>query len=69
MVPQSCPEFERVIAKTALFDRHSEREGNVLGSAFVDERGVIAGIGPVTVDPDVQDVGVGRALKIGRAHV
>jgi len=32
--------------------------GPVLGSAFVDERGVIAGIGPVTVDPSTQDSGV-----------
>jgi GNAT superfamily N-acetyltransferase len=34
----------------------------VLGSAFVDERDTIAGIGPVTVDPEVQDDGIGRAL-------
>jgi hypothetical protein len=34
----------------------------VLGSAFIDERGVIAGIGPVTVDPLAQDEGIGRAL-------
>jgi GNAT superfamily N-acetyltransferase len=40
----------------------AERAGEVLGSAFVDERGVIAGIGPVTVDPAAQDEGVGRAL-------
>jgi len=40
----------------------AERAGEVLGSAFVDERGVIAGIGPVTVDPPSQDLGVGRAL-------
>ncbi len=40
----------------------ADREGQVLGSAFVDERSVIAGIGPVTVDPAAQDAGVGRAL-------
>ncbi len=40
----------------------AERNGEVLGSAFVDERAVIAGIGPVTVDPAAQDVGVGREL-------
>jgi GNAT superfamily N-acetyltransferase len=40
----------------------ADRGGEVLGSAFVDERAVIAGIGPVTVDPAAQDVGVGRAL-------
>jgi GNAT superfamily N-acetyltransferase len=40
----------------------ADRGGEVLGSAFVDERTVIAGIGPVTIDPAAQDVGVGRAL-------
>jgi GNAT superfamily N-acetyltransferase len=40
----------------------AERNGEVLGSAFVDERAVIAGIGPVTVDPAAQDAGVGREL-------
>jgi GNAT superfamily N-acetyltransferase len=40
----------------------AERAGELLGSAFVDERGPIAGIGPVTVDPAVQDDGIGRAL-------
>jgi GNAT superfamily N-acetyltransferase len=40
----------------------AERNGSLLGSAFVDERARIAGIGPVTVDPTAQDAGVGRAL-------
>jgi GNAT superfamily N-acetyltransferase len=40
----------------------AERDGELLGSAFVDERGEISGIGPVTVDPQTQDDGVGRAL-------
>jgi GNAT superfamily N-acetyltransferase len=40
----------------------AERDGDVLGSTFIDERGEIAGIGPVTVDPALQDRGVGRAL-------
>jgi predicted N-acetyltransferase YhbS len=40
----------------------AERDGELLGSAFVDERGPIAGVGPVTVDPSAQDGGAGRAL-------
>ncbi len=40
----------------------AERDDQVLGSAFVDERASIAGIGPVTVDPTVQNDGIGRAL-------
>jgi GNAT superfamily N-acetyltransferase len=40
----------------------AERDGRLLGSAFVDERGEIAGIGPVMVDPTAQDEGIGRTL-------
>src|SRR5437763_9541995 len=40
----------------------AERYGQVVGSTFIDERGEIAGIGPVTVDPASQDGGIGRAL-------
>jgi GNAT superfamily N-acetyltransferase len=40
----------------------AERGGEILGSAFVDERASIFGVGPVTVDPAVQDDGIGRAL-------
>lgn len=36
--------------------------GKVLGSVFVDERNAIPGIGPITVDPAVQNAGSGRAL-------
>jgi GNAT superfamily N-acetyltransferase len=40
----------------------AERDGQVLGSAFADERAAIVGIGPVSVDPAAQDAGIGRAL-------
>lgn len=40
----------------------AERDGDVLGSAFVDQRASIGGVGPVTVDPAAQDDGIGRAL-------
>ena len=37
-------------------------DGRVVGSNFVDERAPIVGLGPITVDPTVQNNGVGRAL-------
>ena len=40
----------------------AEAEGRIVGSSFLDERSLISAIGPVTVDPDAQDLGVGRAL-------
>src|ERR1700758_385791 len=41
-------------------------EGNdrVLGSNCLDERSIIHGIGPITVDPDTQNHGVGRKLML-----
>ena len=49
----SHPGFYSVVA---------EVNGKVVGSNFLDERSVIAGVGPVTVAPAIQDHGIGRAL-------
>jgi GNAT superfamily N-acetyltransferase len=51
-----------MLAATGIFGLVAERDGHVIGSAFVDERDAVAGIGPVTVDPTAQDGGVGRVL-------
>jgi len=40
----------------------AEREGQIIGSNFLDERDPIRGLGPVTVDPSVQVRGIGRRL-------
>ena len=40
----------------------AEEDGRILGSNFVDLRSVIAGIGPITVDPSTQNRGAGRLL-------
>lgn len=42
----------------------AERDGTVLGSNVLDERSEIAGIGPITVDPQLQNAGVGRLLML-----
>jgi predicted N-acetyltransferase YhbS len=34
----------------------------IVGSNFLDERGAIVGLGPITVDPHVQNQGVGSSL-------
>jgi GNAT superfamily N-acetyltransferase len=51
-----------MLANDGVVGLVADRGGEILGSAFVDRRTVIAGIGPVTIDPAAQDVGVGRAL-------
>jgi GNAT superfamily N-acetyltransferase len=40
----------------------AELDGTVVGSNFVDERSPVVGLGPITVDPGVQNRGVGTAL-------
>jgi len=40
----------------------AESGGRIVGSNCLDERAMIAGIGPITVDPAVQNVGAGRKL-------
>jgi N-acetylglutamate synthase-like GNAT family acetyltransferase len=40
----------------------AESSGQILGSNCLDERSAIAGVGPITIDPEVQNKGVGRAL-------
>jgi predicted N-acetyltransferase YhbS len=49
----SNPGFYSVIA---------ELDGKIIGSNFLDERNAIAGIGPITVDPVVQNQSIGRRL-------
>jgi GNAT superfamily N-acetyltransferase len=54
----SNPGFYSVVAE--------DTEGNsnkVVGSNFLDERSdIVAGVGPITIDPNFQDKGVGRQL-------
>jgi predicted N-acetyltransferase YhbS len=40
----------------------AEADGRVCGSNFLDARSPIAGVGPITVDPAVQNRGIGRRL-------
>ena len=40
----------------------AEIEGRIVGSNFLDERDPIRGVGPITVDPEGQNAGVGRKL-------
>lgn len=49
----SAPPFYCVVA---------EVDGRVVGSNCLDERSIIHGIGPITIDPNVQNRGVGRKL-------
>jgi hypothetical protein len=43
----------------------AEVDGRIVGSNCLDERSPIAGVGPITVDPNVQNRGIGRRLMMG----
>jgi predicted N-acetyltransferase YhbS len=58
----SAPGFYAVVA---------ELDGRIVGSNVLEERAIVMGIGPITVDPTVQNAGIGRRLMqdvIQRAH-
>ena len=60
-----------LIAHPGFYGVVAERDGNIVGFAFVDERSAVVGIGPVAVDPTVQNRGIGRLLMqdaITRSH-
>jgi ribosomal protein S18 acetylase RimI-like enzyme len=53
---------EGFVAHPGIWGVVAESGGRVVGSNFLDERGPVAGVGPITVDPGAQAAGVGRML-------
>jgi GNAT superfamily N-acetyltransferase len=53
-----------MLAHPQIYAVVAEIDGRVVGCNFLDERSAIVGVGPVGVDPAVQNRGVGRALML-----
>src|SRR5258707_7922279 len=51
-----------LLSNAGFYSVVAEKDGKVVGSNFIDERGPIAGIGPITVDPASQNGAIGRRL-------
>jgi predicted N-acetyltransferase YhbS len=51
-----------LLAHPGFYSVVAEDEGQIVGSNFLDERSCIAGVGPITVDPTMQNRGVGGRL-------
>jgi len=51
-----------LLAHPGFYSVIAELDGQVVGSNFLDERSAVAGVGPITIDPAVQDRAVGRLL-------
>ena len=50
------------VAHPSIWGVVAECDGQIVGSNFLDERGPIRGLGPITVHPAAQSRGVGRRL-------
>jgi predicted N-acetyltransferase YhbS len=68
-VPLDFPSPERGVGLlTQLFSHPgfycvvAEADGRLAGSNCLDERNAIAGLGPITIDPEAQNRGIGRKL-------
>jgi ribosomal protein S18 acetylase RimI-like enzyme len=54
--------FSMMFSTEGLHGVVAESEGRIIGSNAVDERSIIHGIGPITVDVAAQNLGAGRKL-------
>jgi GNAT superfamily N-acetyltransferase len=52
----------RLIDHPGFYGVVAERDGRIIGSNFLDERATVVGVGPISVDPAMQNQGVGRRL-------
>jgi GNAT superfamily N-acetyltransferase len=67
--PRDFPALEAASGIINIFIGHpsvwgvvAEQDGRIVGSNFLDERDPIRGVGPITIDPQRQNTGVGRKL-------
>src|ERR1700732_2676715 len=67
--PPDFPSVEVAIGVLSMMSSHpgfygvvAESGRHIRGSSCLDERSAIAGVGPITIDPEVQNKGVGRTL-------
>ena len=54
--------LSELLARNDIYSVVAEVDGRVVGSNFLWENAVVAGVGPITIDPEVQNVAVGRRL-------
>lgn len=53
---------DHLLSRDDIYSVIAEAEGNIIGSNFLWEGNEIAGVGPITVDPELQNSAVGRRL-------
>ncbi|MEJ7681307.1 MAG: GNAT family N-acetyltransferase [Segetibacter sp.] len=50
------------MSENNIYSVVAETDGRIIGSNFLWENGIIAGVGPITIDPDLQNASVGKQL-------
>jgi len=53
-----------MLSNPGFYSVVAELDGKVVGSNFLDERNPISGVGPISVDPEVQNQTIGRSLML-----
>jgi len=56
--------MKTLLSHSGFYAVIAEQDGAIVGSNFVDERGTIAGIGPISVAPAAQNRSIGRRLML-----
>jgi GNAT superfamily N-acetyltransferase len=54
--------LSQILSRSDVYSVVAEADGRVVGSNFLWENGVIAGVGPITIDPAAQNLAVGKRL-------
>ena len=54
--------LSQLLARDDIYSVVGESDGRIVGSNFLWENNVIAGVGPITVNPSVQNSSIGRQL-------
>lgn len=54
--------IEMMFTHPSIYTVVAEAGGSIIGSNCLDERSAIFGIGPITVDPEAQNSGIGKRL-------
>jgi signal transduction histidine kinase len=70
-VPSAVGLLDQLLTRSDVYTVIAEADGRVVGSNFLWEGDTVAGVGPITVDPRVQNGAIGRALMhavLERAH-
>lgn len=54
----------KLLSNPGFYCAVAELDGRIVGSNFLDERNPISGVGPISVDPAVQNQTIGRQLMV-----